>query len=111
MIRKIIIAVGVLALLAVVFGVCLFAGVFSPTAPKAWNQVHAGMSRSQVLSIIGSPQQTGWPEKIVETWQLSGLVSYRRLFIIYDGERVQEIWDGTWIRGYGWSRPRRDSRR
>ena len=47
--RKIIIAVGVGLLLVIVFGVCLFLGVLSPHAPKAWSQVHAGMSRSQVL--------------------------------------------------------------
>ena len=107
--RKIIIAVGLVLLLAVVFSVCLFSGVFSPHAPTTWGRVHAGMSRSEVLSLVGSPQQSGWPEKIAETWQLSGLVSHRRLFIIYHGESVQDVWDGTWVRGYGWSRPRRES--
>jgi len=107
--RKTVIAVGVVLPLVIAFGVCLFSGLLSPPAPAAWSQVHAGMSRSQVLALVGTPQQSGWPENIAETWQLSGLVSHRRLFIIYDGERVQHVWDGTWVRGYGWSRPRRDS--
>jgi hypothetical protein len=106
--RKAIITVAVV-LLVIAFGAALFSGLFSPHAPTAWSQVHAGMSRTQVLALVGTPQQSGWPEKIAETWQLSGLVSHRRLFIIYDGERVQQVWDGTWVRGFGWSRPRRES--
>lgn len=107
--RKTAIILALALLLLVALGVCLFSGVFSPHAPAAWRQVHPGMSRSQVLALVGTPQQSGWPEKIAETWQLSGLVSHRRLFIIYEGERVQHVWDGTWVRGYGWSRPRRES--
>ena len=107
--RKIIIAVVVVVLLFGAFAACLFSGVFTPTAPVGWSQVHTGMSRSEVLALVGIPQQSGWPEKIAETWERSGLVSHRRLFIIYDGERVQHVWDGTWVRGYGWSRPRRES--
>jgi hypothetical protein len=106
--RKIIIAVVVVLVLLGAFTVCLFSGMFTPTAPVGWGQVHTGMSRSEVLALVGTPQLTGWPEKIAETWQLSGVVSHRRLFIIYDGERVQHVWDGTWIRGYGWSHPRRE---
>jgi len=100
--------IGIVLLLTTAFGVCLFSGFLSPRAPTAWNQVHARMSRSQVLALVGMPQKSGWPEKNAETWQLDGLVSHRRLFIIYDGERVQHVCEGTWIRGCGWSRPRRE---
>jgi len=105
--RKIIITVAVLVLFALAFAVCLFSGAFS--LPAAWSRVHAGMSRTEVLALVGTPQQSGWPEKIAETWQINGLVAHRRLFVVYDGERVQHVCDGTWIRGYGWWRPRKES--
>ena len=107
--RKIIITSVVGVVLLGGFAFCLFSGVFAPKAPVGWSQVHVGMSRPEVLALVGTPQQSGWPEKIAETWERSGLVSHCRLFIIYDGERVQHIWDGTWVRGFGWSHPRRES--
>ena len=107
--RKIIIAVVVVVILFAAFTFCLFSGVFAPKAPIGWSQVHAGMSRPAVLALVGPPQHSGWPEKIAETWERSGLFSHRRLFIIYDGGRVQHFWDGTWVRGFGWSHPRRES--
>ncbi len=107
--KKITIAVGSVLVILAAFIFCVFSGVFTPSAPNASSQVHAGMTRSEVLALVGTPQQSGWPEKIAETWQRSGLISHRRLFIIYEGERVQHVWDGTWVRGYGWAHPRRES--
>ena len=107
--RKTIIAAVTVVVLLCGFTFCLFSGVFAPEAPLVWSQVHAGMSRPDVLALVGTPQQSGWPEKIAETWERSGLVSHRRLFIIYDGQRVQHVWDGIWVRGFGWSHPRRES--
>lgn len=96
---------------AVVVGlfVCLFEGVFAAAAPSSWKQVHAGMTRTEVLALVGQPQTSGWPENIAETWDMPGLVAHRRLFIVYEGERVKHLWDGNWVRGFGWSRPRRES--
>jgi len=107
--NKVIIALGVVVLVIAVFVFCTFFGVFTPNQPAGWSQVHAGMSRSEVLALVGKPQRSGWPENVAETWQRSGLVSHRRLFIIYEGERVQHVWDGTWVRGFGWWHPRRES--
>ena len=77
-----------------------------PTAPAVWTEIHVGMSRPQVLALAGTPQQSGWPENISETWQRTGFLSHRRLFVLYDGENVRSVCDGTWFRGYGWWRPR-----
>ena len=107
--RKISIAVVLLVVIAVFIVLAAF-DVFTPTAPAAWAQVHAGMSRTEVLALVGTPRQSAWPEKIAETWERSGLVSHRRLFVVYEGQQVQEVWDGTWLRGYGWFHPRRESR-
>jgi hypothetical protein len=107
--RKIIIAFGVALVIVAAFIFCVFFGVLAPIAPPIWGQIHAGMTRSKVLALVGTPSQSGWPEKIAETWERSGLVSHRRLFVIYDGERIQHLWDGTWVRGFGWSHPREES--
>src|SRR5947208_2819665 len=77
-----------------------------PTSPPEWARVHAGMSRGQVLSIVGSPQISGWPENITETWQRKRFFSERRLFVLYEGEVVRSVCDGTWLRGYHWFQPR-----
>jgi hypothetical protein len=107
--RNVIVAAGVLLILLSALSFCMIFGVFAPTPPSGWHQVHAGMTRSQVLALVGTPQQSGWPENIAETWERRGLVCHRRLFIIYDGERVQHLYDGIWVRGFGWSHPRRES--
>lgn len=107
--RRVIITIGVILMLLTAFTLCLLSGMFTPAAPSGWDQVHAGMSRSEVLTLVGTPQQSGWPENIAETWERRGLVSHRRLFIIYEGERVHDLYDGMWVRGFGWSHPRRES--
>jgi hypothetical protein len=108
--RKHLILAVVGAVLLSAFTIALFSGAFTPKPPAGWSQVQTGMTRAEVLALVGTPQQSGWPENIAETWQVDGLVSHRRLFIVYDGERVQNVWEGTWVRGYGWVRPRRESR-
>ena len=89
-------------------------GALTPSAPSGWAQVHRSMERSTVLSLAGQPQRSGWPEKIVETWERSGLVCHHRLFVAYRGEHVgdghvQSVYEGTWLRGYGWLHPRKES--
>ena len=103
------IIIGVVVLVAVILILGVFAGVFTPAAPAGWSQIHPGMTRSEVIALAGMPQQTGWPEKVAETWYRDSFVSQRRLFIVYQGERVRDVCDGTWVHGYGWSHPRRES--
>ena len=86
-------------------------GALTPSAPSEWARVHIGMERDAVLSLAGQPQQSGWPEKIVETWDRGGLVCHHRLFVAYRGEHrgdghVEIVYEGTWLRGYGWLHPR-----
>jgi hypothetical protein len=83
---------------------------FTPKAPAGWSKVHAGMTRDEVLRLAGTPTFSGWPEKIAETWQRDGFPAHRRLFIVYQGEQVISVCDGTWLRGYGWMHPRTESR-
>jgi hypothetical protein len=80
--------------------------VSPPTAPAAWAQVHVGMNRAQVLTLVGPSPESGWPENITETWHRKRVLSQRRLFVLYEGDRVKEVCDGTWLRGYGWCQPR-----
>ena len=103
------IVIGVVAVIFALLVCGVFTGMFTPAAPAGWSQVHAGMTRSQVIALAGTPQQSGWPEKVAETWYRDSFVSQRRLFIVYQGDRVRDVWDGTWVHGYGWSRPRRET--
>lgn len=77
-----------------------------PAAPLGWAQVHPGMSRAQVLTLAGPPPRSGWPENTTETWQRKRFFSERRLFVVYQGEVVESVCDGTWLPGYGWHQPR-----
>jgi len=95
----------------VALGALAWFGALTPSAPSGWAQVHAGMERDAVLSLAGQPQQSGWPEKIVETWDRSGLICRHRLLVAYRGQQrgdghVESICEGTWLRGYGWLHPR-----
>ena len=88
-------------------------GALTPSAPSGWAHVHLGMERDTVLSLAGEPQQSGWPEKVVETWERSGLICRHRLRVAYRGqhtgdERVESVYEGTWLRGYGWLNPRKE---
>jgi len=65
----------------VALGALAWFGALTPSAPSGWAQVHAGMERDAVLSLAGQPQQSGWPEKIVETWDRSGLICRHRLLV------------------------------
>ena len=100
-------------LVVVIFCAFVFAawlGVFTPAAPAGWSDVHAGMNRDDVLRLVGTPTFSGWPEKIVETWQRDGAICRHRLSVDYDGERVTGVCEGTWLRGHGWLHPRIESR-
>jgi hypothetical protein len=88
-------------------------GAFTPSAPSGWAQVHLGMERDAVLSLAGQPQQSGWPEKIAEAWDRSGLICRHRLIVTYRGRHqgdgyVESVCEGTWLRGYGWLHPRKE---
>ena len=86
-----------------------FALLFSRSL-KGWDRVHPGMTRTEVLRLMGKPQHSGWPENKVETWQTSEFVCHRRLALVYSNETVESICEGVWIRGHGWWRPRIESR-
>lgn len=101
--------------IAVTFSLMVSSGMLTPSAPSGWAQVHAGMDRDAVISLVGPPQQSGWPEKIAETWERRGPICHRRLFVCYRGEGfqdgyVRDVWEGTWLRGYGWLHPRKESK-
>lgn len=89
-----------------VLGMAAWMGIFTPTAPADWAQVHIGISRNNVLRLAGAPSASGWPEKPVETWQRDGVICRHRLVVGYDGQQVIQVCDGTWLRGYGWLHPR-----
>ena len=101
------------ALLA--FAATVWLGMLTPSAPAGWSQVHVGMGRDAVLSLAGEPQHSGWPEKVVESWDRSGLICRHRLLVGYRAEQrgdgsVQSVCEGTWLRGYGWLHPRQELR-
>ncbi len=101
--------------IVVAFGIMVWSGMLTPSAPSGWAQVHPGMDRGTVISLAGSPQQSGWPEKIAETWELRGPICNHRLYVCYRREgsqdgHVQDVSEGTWLRGLGWLHPRRESR-
>ncbi len=113
--RRIVIVAAIALVIAASFGTMAWSGVLTPTAPPGWAQVHAGLNRSAVLSLAGSPQQSGWPENVTETWERRGAICNHRLFVCYRGRHledgyVQDVWEGTWLRGYGWLHPRKDSK-
>jgi hypothetical protein len=108
-------AVASAALLAVLIGLAALAwlGALTPSAPSGWAQVHQGMGRDTVLVLAGQPQQSGWPEKIVETWERNGLICRHRLLVAYRGQYrgdgyIESVCEGTWLRGYGWLHPRKE---
>jgi len=107
------VASAVVLVVAVALAALAWFGALTPSAPSGWVQVHPGMDRDAVLSLAGQPQQSGWPEKIVETWERSGLICRHRLLVAYRGQHqgdghVESICEGTWLRGYGWLHPRRE---
>lgn len=106
--RKILITLASVLLLTGVFLIAARLGAFTPDAPQGWTQVHTGMARAEVLRLAGAPHQSGWPEKVCETWQRSGAVCHQRLFVWYRGERVISVWQGTWLRGYGYFGARKE---
>ena len=77
------------------------------------------MARNQVLKLVGPPNQSGYPEKIAETWvRPEGLLGHHRLFVVYDVQNVQTpletwhvemVWDGVWWRRIGFRHPRHES--
>jgi len=88
--------------IATAFLLVVWFGLLTPAAPSGWAQIHTGMSRDEVLLLAGSPQQSGWPEKIAETWEHRGVICNRRLFIYYREEQlgtgyVQAVCEGTWL--------------
>jgi len=97
------------------FAAMVWFGVLTPPVPAGWAQVHIGMGRDAVLSLAGQPQQSGWPEKVVETWERNGLICRHRLLVSYRAEQrgngyVDSAYEGTWLRGYGWVHPRKELR-
>jgi hypothetical protein len=101
--------------LTVGLAVAAWCGVLVPRAPSGWAQVHAGMDRKEVLALTGAPQLSGWPDKVIETWERKGLLCHRRLVVCYRGQGfedgyVRDVLAGTWLRGYGWLHPRKESR-
>ncbi len=107
--RKIFIAACAVVVIFASFIVAVWFGAFTPAAPAGWSQIHAGMSRSDVLRVAGTPKVSGWPEKIVETWQRDGTICHHRLVVSYSGQQVSTVCDGTWLRGFGWLHPRIES--
>ncbi len=89
--------------------------LLTPAAPSGWKAVHVGMTREAVLSSAGAPQISGYPEKIIETWERKGPICNRKMYVGYDAEdrdakwNVRWVLEGTWLRGYGWLHPPRKS--
>ena len=113
--RKGVIAAAVVFLTAGTLAVASWSDLLTPQAPPGWAQVHAGMDRQEALALAGMPQQSGWPEKVVETWERKGTFCNRRLVICYRGQGsgdgyIGNVLEGTWLRGYGWLHPRKESR-
>ena len=111
--RKIFIAVVLVVIISSAFVLAVWFDAFTPAAPAGWSQVHAGMSRDAVLRLTGTPTFSGWPEKVAETWEIRGAICNRRLFIYYRSEQrdvgyVQDMCEGTWLRGHGWLHPRKE---
>lgn len=107
------VAAGAVPVVLVALAALAWFGALTPSAPFGWAQVHPGMERDMVLSLAGQPQQSGWPEKIVETWERNGLFCRHRLLVAYRGQhqadgKVDSVCEGTWLRGYGWLHPRRE---
>jgi len=100
--RKVIMVVVLPAVILIAFGFAIWFDLFTPAAPAGWAQVHSGMIRDEVLHLAGPPSISGWPEKVVETWQREGVICHHRLVVAYDGDRAARVWDGTWLRGFGW---------
>jgi hypothetical protein len=108
--RKFIFIAGGGVIAAVLFVICVFSGLLTPNAPDSWRQIHAGMNRADVLKLVGPPPISSWPEKCAETWQIEGVFAHHNLFIYYGhSESVVSVWEGTWIRGYGWAFPRKET--
>jgi hypothetical protein len=74
--------------------------------PTPWAQIHPGMTRSNVLAIAGTPQQSGWPENVAETWRKGSKIMQYRLVVVYENGIVRDVCEGTWVPYYGWLRPR-----
>jgi hypothetical protein len=112
--RKISIVVVSVAFVFTAFALAVWFGVFTPMAPAGWSLIHAGMRRDDVLRLAGAPGESGWPENVVETWEIRGTICSHRLLIDYRSEErgvghVQCLHEGTWLRGYGWLHPRIES--
>jgi hypothetical protein len=115
--RKLCNTIAVAFCIAVAVLIMTWLDPLTPAAPPGWKAIHVGMTRRAALSLAGAPQISGWPEKIIETWERRGLICKHRMCIYYDYDggpeenaRVDGVTEGTWLRGYGWLHPRSESR-
>ena len=114
--RKTHISYAIVAICIVVTVAILWFGLMPPRTPSGWDQVHAGMDRKDVLLLLGPATHSGWPEKVVETWEARRVIFDRRLSIAYRGDgtetgSVDELSEGLWLNGYGWVHPRTETTR
>lgn len=99
---RVLLAVVIIAVLAIIFGIFM---PFTPAAPPSWHQVHVGMQRSNVMAVVGAAQSGMYPEKIVETWYLDGVLGLRKLEVWY--QKAPEDDRATIVREYVYWRPQR----
>src|SRR5262249_14917034 len=106
------IAVATALCTAALLSIMAWFDLLTPAAPPGWKAVRVGMTREAALSFAGAPQISGWPEKIIETWERRGLICHRRMYVHYNYDggpqengRVQWVSEGTWLRGYGLHQP------
>jgi hypothetical protein len=102
----------VLGLTLILAAALFFRGVitpFTPAAPATWTRVASGMTRSEIIALAGPPQTGGYPEKVIETWYISGGVGTRQMFVHYDGAgKAATVTEGIfWPFGRGFIETRR----
>jgi len=83
----------------IIFG---FVTPFTPPAPAAWHQVHAGMQRSNILELVGAAQAGMYPEKILEIWSREGTLGIRKLEVWYQNHGDESA---TMVTEYVYWRP------
>ena len=108
--RPRIILTAALTLLLLVIGALALVGFgaftgLSPQAPSAWHGVHIGMSRSNILLLVGPSPTSAFPEKIREAWDRENFFGIRRLVVVYGNEPGDET--ATYVEEYIYWRPGR----
>jgi hypothetical protein len=74
----------------IVIALQLFGGVFFATRPGSWDSIRLGMSREEVITVLGTPTVNTVELKGQDSWRRVALFNERTFVVRYDMSRTVE---------------------